>query len=119
MLQKIKENPEVLFILSVLFYWVSTSYFLNPVAIVLMILGLIMMLKKIKTLAVILGVLYLIINGYMVLALMSEFREFPDIDSQALLMLGVGSSFIAINIFIGLRLIINNIPMEEKVGQLT
>ena len=54
----------------------------------------------------------------MILALISEFREFPELNSQAILMLGVGGSFIASNMFIGLRLIINNIPNEGKVGQM-
>ncbi len=118
MLQKINQNLEVLFILSVLFYWISTSYFLNPVAITLMILGVIVLLKRFKVLAVVVGVIYLIINAYMVLALMSEFRAFSEINSKAILMLGVGGVFIAINIYICLRLIINNIPNKGKGGQI-
>ena len=77
-----------------------------------------MMLKRFKPLAVGVGVIYLILNAYMILALLSEFKEFPEINSDALLMLGVGGAFIAINIYIGLRLIINNIPKEGKVGKL-
>ncbi|MFT6336750.1 MAG: hypothetical protein ACI86M_001702 [Saprospiraceae bacterium] len=114
----IKQNPEVLFILSVIFYWVSTSSLLNPVAITLFIISMIMMLKRYKPLAVGVGIVYLIINAYMILALLSEFREFLEINSDALLMLGVGGALIAINLYIGLRLIINNIPKEGKVGQL-
>jgi len=114
----INQNPEVLFILSVLFYWVSTSSLLNPVAITLFIIGIIMMLKRFRTLAVVVGVVYLIINAYMILALMSEFGEFSEINSQALSMLAVGGAFIVVNIYIGLRLIINNIPNEGKGRQL-
>ena len=114
----INQNPEILFILSVIFYWVSTSHLLNPVAISLFIIGLVMMLKRFKTLAVVVGVIYLIINAYMILALVSEFREFPEINSDALVMLGVGGAFIVINIYIGLRLIINNVPNDGEVGQM-
>ncbi|MFT4534936.1 MAG: hypothetical protein ACJA1A_002152 [Saprospiraceae bacterium] len=118
MTKSIDQNPEILFILSVLFYWVSTSILLNPVAISLFILGLVMMLKRFKSLAVAVGVMYLIINAYMILALMSEFTEFPAINWDALVMLGVGGAFIAVNIYIGLRLMINNIPSVSKEEQL-
>jgi hypothetical protein len=118
MLKLIHNNPEILFIFSVLFYWFSTSYLFNPFAIVLFIVGLIMMTKKFKPLAIIVGFFYLMINAYMVLALISEFREFPNINSKAMLMMGVGSSFLAINFYISIRLILNNIPAEGKQGRL-
>ena len=118
MLNRINQNPEVLFILSVLFYWVSTSNLLNPVALVLMALGLVMLTKRFKPLAVGVGFLYMFINVYLILALISEFREFPAISTDALLMLGVGGLFIALNLFIGFRLILNNVPTEGKLGQM-
>ena len=117
MLKKIHNNPEILFILSVLFYWFSTSNILNPFAIVLLIIGIIMISKKFKPLAVIMGFFYLMINAYMILALLSEFNEFPVVNSDALLLIGVGSAFIAFNFYLGIRLIMKNIPQEGKLGQ--
>ena len=78
----------------------------------------VMITKRFKVLAVGVGVIYLIINLYMILALLSEFKEFPELNSDALVMLGVGGTLIAVNLYIGLRLIINNVPKEGKVGQL-
>jgi len=117
MYSKIKENPEVLFLISVLFYWYCTSNILNPVAITLFIIGVVMMTKKYKMLAVIIGIVYAMLNCYMILALLSEFHEFPNINRQAIYMMFVGSAFIAFNLFISVNLVINNISESERLHQ--
>jgi hypothetical protein len=114
-----KLNPAFLFIISVLFYWSSTANLFNPIALILLVLGVVLITKPIKALAVVIGVIFLIINLYLVLALLSEFREFPNITSKAVLMLGVGGAYIAFNIYISLRLIIYNLPSEDEAGQLS
>jgi len=118
MIRTIHNNPEFLFLLSVLFYWFSTSIILNPLAIVLFVIGIIMSLKTSRPLAVMIGFFFLMLNAYLILALISEFREFPELDGDALLMLGVGGAYIAFNFYVGIRLIITNIPDQGNPGRI-
>ncbi len=117
MYSKIKKNPEVLFLLSVVFYWFSTAVILNPVAITFLLLGLIMMTRLYKMLSVIIGIIYGLLNFYLVFALLSEFYEFPNVTGQAIYMMFVGSAFISFNMFISVNLIINNIGENDSLHQ--
>lgn len=93
-MKAIKNYPEILLIGLNLFYWHSTSVVLNPVAIAIMVLLALQLKFKWKTFGIVLPALLLFICFYMSLALMSEFREFPSINYDALVLLGVGSMFL-------------------------
>lgn len=114
MFQLTKRIPEILFLASVIFYWIAISFILNPVAIVLFVLALTMVFTDLKMLKVVVGVIYGLINGYMVLALISEFNEFPNLNIEAITLLLVGACFLAFNFYISFSLVIKNLPSQKR-----
>lgn len=90
--------PEIYFLISVLFYWASASTLLNPVAITLLLIFILQLIFQNKISGVTIAVLFTLINLYMVLALLSEFHEFPTFSSEARMLLGVGLLYFGLNI---------------------
>lgn len=92
--------PELYLLASALFYWVSTSTLLNPFAIFLVLVLSSLFIWKSKTLGVVVGLLFLILSLYMILALMSELSEFSTFNSDAKAMLGIGAAWLGLNIIL-------------------
>lgn len=85
--------PEYLLIAAVIFYWTSAGLIINPIAIIL-IAGLILqIIYKNQIVGIIIPCLLILICFYMLLALMSEFNEFPTFNSEAKTLLFVGLSY--------------------------
>jgi len=110
-----KRYVEILLIFSVVFYWVSTANILNPIAISLMAILLYQLWSQNKTTGMILGSIYLLLNLYLILALMSEFSEFPSGDIEGLKMLLIGMSFIGVNIFLSICLLRKSVVRSIRV----
>ena len=101
-MQKLKQLrkwiPELYLLASAVFYWISTSTLLNPFAIFLVAVLLALFTWKMKTLGVIVSLLFLILSLYMILALLSELSEFPIFNTDAKVMLGVGGAWLGLSI---------------------
>ena len=89
----ILQLPEYLLILAVLFYWVSASKVINPIAIGLLAILVIQIYTKNKVIGLIIPTVLILICCYMLLALFSEFNEFPTFNSEAKTLLFIGLSF--------------------------
>ena len=89
--------PEIYLLASAVFYWVSTTL-LNPFAVCLVAVLLILFIKKTKTLGVIVSLLFLFLSLYMVLALLSEVNEFPSFNTRAKQLLGFGGAWLGLNV---------------------
>src|SRR5690349_12483651 len=89
--------PELYLLASALFYWISTSIFLNPLAIVLVMVLSTLFIWKNTTLGVIVSLLFLLLSLYMILALMSEIAKFSTFTRNAKLMLGVAGTWLGLN----------------------
>lgn len=85
--------PEYLLVLAVLFYWMSSAVVFNPVAIILFSILILQIIFKNPIVGLIIPIMLIIICLYMLLALFSEFNEFPVFDADAKQLLFVGLTY--------------------------
>lgn len=106
MLAQIKKVlPEYYLVASVLFYWFFTGTVLNLIAIVLLlVLGFQLVYQK-AGLGIAIGILFLLLNLFMVLALVSELSEFTEFTSSFYELLVVGSLYLGTNILVSTMMI--------------
>ena len=71
------ELPEYLLIAAVIFYWGSAGMVINPIAIGLIILLILQIIFKNRIVGILIPSLLIMTSIYMLMALMSEFNEFP------------------------------------------
>ena len=78
----------------------DTSTLLNPVAIVLLLVLLFQIIFKKTASGLIIGSIFLLLNLYMVLALISELSEFDVVNQGFINLLTFGSIFLGLNIIV-------------------
>lgn len=101
MLYSIKKSlPEYYLIASVLFYWYFTATILNPVAIGLLLVLVFQLVYQKAASGIAIASIFLMLNLFMVLALVSELREFVEFTSNYYQLLIVGSLYLGINILV-------------------
>lgn len=111
--------PEYLLIFAVIFYWGSAGIVINPIAIVLIIGLILQIIFKNRIVGIIIPSLLILTSFYMLLALMSEFNEFPTFNSDAKKLLFVGLSYFISTIIVSGLMIYRYSTMEKrKEGQL-
>lgn len=98
--------PETYLILSVLYYWSLTSSFVNPIAISLLLILALLIWSKNRILGTAIGIVILVTNLFLLLALASELREFPTADKDYFIMLFAGLLYMGLNITVAFFLII-------------
>lgn len=104
--------PELYMVAGVLFYWISTANFLNPIAIVLLIvLGWQAYTQKFAS-GIVIATVFLILNLYMVLALLSELSEFTSATSNFYQLLIVGSLFLGCNLLASIFMILKYVKTQ-------
>lgn len=74
---------QIVLIVSVLFYWYNTSTFLNPIAIILLLILLSQMYFKNIVIGMIVPAIIILASLYMILALISEINDFSRFDNEA------------------------------------
>lgn len=94
------EIPEYFLIAAVLFYWVSTANALNLFAISLLILLILQIIFKNKILGTLIPIVLILACLFLLLALFSEFREFPSFNSEAKTLVFVGLTYFISTLFI-------------------
>lgn len=97
--------PELYLLISATFYWVSTENLLNPIGFSLLVVLTALFLWKNEILGIIISFLFLILNLYMVLALIFELNEFPAFNQDALLMFLAGGIWLSLNIILSISMI--------------
>ena len=90
--------PEIYLLIAVLYYWSLTPSTVNWVAITLLVIIGILIISKNKILGMTIGILLILINLYMFLALASELSEFEVFNSDAKKLLGFGVLFLGLNL---------------------
>ena len=109
--------PEFYFLASVIFYWLSSS-FINPFAWGLLALFILQIILKNIKLGIILSVIIGLLSFYMLLALFSEFKEFPAGSREGMKMLIIGCVYFITNIVVaGIMLVRYARRGEEKAIQ--
>lgn len=97
--------PEYLLIAAVLFYWMSAGLIINPIAIGLIALLVFQIIFKNKVIGLMIPSLLILTCLYMLLALMSEFNEFPSFNAEAKTLLFVGLAFFISTMAVSLLMI--------------
>ena len=109
----ILQLPEYLLITAVLFYWFSTGLAVNYIAIGLIIVLILQIIFKNRIVGIIIPIILVMICLYMLLALMSEFKEFLTFSSDAKELLFVGLSYFISTIIISGVMIYKYAIFEE------
>jgi hypothetical protein len=107
--------PETYLLLSVIYYWVMTGTLLNAVAMLLLSVLIIFIWLRIRVLGVIISSVFLLLNLYMVLALVSELSEFSTFDKRAITLLLFGSVYLGLNIFLSTKMLIKWITKRHEI----
>jgi len=97
----ILSSPELYLIGATVYYWILTSNLFNPIAIALLVILVLQLIYKKGTTGLIIASLFIALNLYMVLALISELAEFSEPNQNATKLLIFGTLFLGLNIFAG------------------
>lgn len=96
-----KVFPELYLMAAILYYWTLTANLLNPIAIGLLIVFGFQCIAQKALLGIVLSSIFICLNLYLILALISELSEFPYADNSFYAMLTIGSLFIGFNLLAG------------------
>lgn len=107
---------EIYLIIAVFFYWISASVIINWFGIGLLLTLIILLLSKSRILGITIGILWIFINIYMILAMFSELSEFPSFNNSALKLLVVGSIFFGLNLILSGMLVYKYTSPTLKVN---
>lgn len=94
-------SPEIYLLGATLYYWFLTSNVFNPIAIILLLILTYQLVYKKLTTGVIIAFVFIVLNLYMVLALISELSEFSEPTSNYNQLLIFGTLFLGINLIAG------------------
>ena len=89
--------PEYYFILLVLLVGFTPPFSFNPISIAVSILLVLQIVFKYKLSGLILSILLVVVNAFMLVAVISEFKEFASFTDDAYKLLFVGSSLWCLN----------------------
>lgn len=119
-MKKIKSRiPELFLIIATFYYWSLTAIAVNWFAIVLLGLLLFLIVSQHKTLGMVFSIVLILINLYLILAMLSEFSEFTEFNDAAKKLLLVGSAFIGLNLLFSTLLVIKYAkkPISKSANQ--
>ena len=105
--------PELYLILAVIYYWILTSSLINPIAIILLLVLAYQLYSKKQILGIIIASIFVFLNCYMVLALLSELSEFSEFNNQAKQLAIVGFLYLGFNIIVGSIMLIKYISKKN------
>jgi hypothetical protein len=97
---------EIYMLMSVVYYWVMTGTILNPIAASLLLILATLIVLKNRVLGLVIAVVFLLLNLYMVLALISEFNEFETFNERARELILFGSLYLGTNITISIVMLV-------------
>lgn len=97
--------PEIYILASVFYYWYMTGLLFNIPAIIMAFAVAILILSKNRTLGIVFGVLFMMLNLYMVLAMIAELSEFTSFNGNAAALLTFGTAYLGLNIFMAIRML--------------
>ena len=97
----LKLTPELYLVLATLYYWFLTSNLLNPFAIFFLVVLTFQILYKKFISGILISSALILINLYLVLALLSELSEFTEPNEDYYKLFIIGSIFIGLNLLAG------------------
>ena len=113
----IKKSPEIILIFGVLFYWIESSIIFNPIAIILLLFLGLTLLTKSKIIKALTSIIFSLLSIFMLLAVLSEYREFETGNMDGIQLLVVGLSIfvttLGLSIIIGIKNVLN-VEVDEN-----
>ena len=106
--------PEIYLVLATFYYWSLTSNLFNPIAIVLLIILGYLILKQHTVLGLVTSATVLILNLFLILALLSELRDVTLASVNANELVLYGSLFIGLNILLSSFMLIKFLKRSVK-----
>ncbi|WP_323788629.1 hypothetical protein [Psychroserpens sp.] len=106
--------PEYLLIAAVLFYWMSAGQPINYIAIGLIIAIVLQIIFKNKMVGIAIPFLLIITSLYMILALISEVREFPSFNAEAKTLLLFGLTYFLTTMLVSVIMIYKYAILPSK-----
>ena len=106
--------PEYLLVAAVLFYWMSAGLVVNYIAIGLITALVLQMIFKNKVVGIAIPLLLILTCLYMLLALISEFSEFPSFNSEAKTLLFVGLGYFLTTMLVSVIMIYKYAVLPTK-----
>ena len=97
--------PELFILGSIIYYWIASSL-LNPIALFLILIICFQILKQKSTLGTTISIIFIVLNLYMVLALISELSEFESISKNFITMVLAGGLYLGLNLCLGFIMLI-------------
>ena len=94
-------SPELYLLGATIYYWILTSNLLNPIAIILLCALTYQMTAQKLTTGLIIASLFIVLNAYLVLALISELSEFSEPNKDWANVLIFGTLFLGFNLLMG------------------
>lgn len=114
--QLLIQFPEYYLIVLVILATYKPPFFINPIVIVFVAILVLQIVYKNKISGLIIAGLFIAVNLFMLLALISEFSEFPIVNVEALQLLFVGLSLIILNLGSSAIMIFKYLLKEETVS---
>ena len=99
-------------VLSLLYYWIETSAFINPIAIILVGIFALHFFVARGFYKMIFPTIFIVLNLYMFLALFSEFSEFSTLDKNAMVLMTVGILYLGLNLVSAAIILHHNITSQ-------
>ncbi len=106
--------PELFLIASVIYYWILTSNLLNPFAIGLLAILIYQIVSKKATLGLVISTVVIVLNLFMVLALISELSEFEVINQNYKNLIMFGSLYLGLNLILASIMFFKYLKLKIK-----
>ena len=104
--------PELFLIASVFYYWTLTANLFNPVAIILLVVLTYQLISKKPISGLLISSIFIFLNLFMVLALLSELSEFEVVNQNYKNLIIFGSLYLGINLLVGAVMFIKYLKLK-------
>lgn len=93
--------PELFLMISVIYYWILTANLINPIAIILLGVLIYQTISKKAISGLLISSIFIFLNLFLVMALISELSEFDSITQNYNNLLIFGSIYLGLNLLVG------------------
>jgi|26BtaG_2_1085354.scaffolds.fasta_scaffold08032_2 hypothetical protein len=107
-------SPEIYLIFATIYYWILSPNLFNPIAVVLLAILTYQIIYKNSSIGLVISSLFLVLNLYLVLALISELHEFTEVNDGFIKLILIGSIFLGLNIIVSIIMLIKYINIKDK-----
>lgn len=104
--------PELFLMASVIYYWTLTANLFNPIAIGLLVILVYQTVSKKQISGLLISAIFIGLNLFTVLALISELSEFNTVNQNYTNLLVFGSLYLGLNLLVGTVMFIKYLKLK-------